>query len=132
MFIILTHDNQSTFSSFSLILSFVTNNHVAEKVLSGSTDLVLIVIKSWISFFKVIWPLPCSLKKTHFLFHNLWSNLFRCWNSYVVFTLKDYMDSVLWLHIVDWTFGVWITCVCPKEHKMHFGVGWVLFYKKWL
>jgi len=54
MFIILTHDNQSIFSSFSLFLSFVTNNHVTEKVLSGSTDLVLIVIKAWNSFFKVI------------------------------------------------------------------------------
>jgi len=54
MFIILTHDNQRTFSSFSLLLSFVTNNHVTEKVLSGSPDLVLIVIKAWNSFFKVI------------------------------------------------------------------------------
>jgi len=39
MFIILTHDNQSTLLSFSLFLSFVTNSPVAEKALSGSNDL---------------------------------------------------------------------------------------------
>jgi len=44
MFIILTHDNQSALSSFSLFLSFETNSPVAEKALSGSTDLDLIVI----------------------------------------------------------------------------------------
>jgi len=50
MFIILTHDNQSTLSSFSLFLSFATNNPMAQKALSGSTDLCLIVIKAWNSF----------------------------------------------------------------------------------
>ena len=43
MFIVLTYDNQSSLSSFSLFLSFATNSHVAEKP-SGSTDLGLIVI----------------------------------------------------------------------------------------
>jgi len=43
MFITLTHDNQSTLSSFSLFLSFVTNSPVAEKALSGSIDAGLIV-----------------------------------------------------------------------------------------
>jgi len=46
MFIILTHPNQSTLSSYSLFLSFVRNSPVAEKALSGSTDLRLIVIKA--------------------------------------------------------------------------------------
>jgi len=46
MFIILTYDNQSTLSSFSLFLSFVTNSSVAVKALSGPTDLGLIVIKA--------------------------------------------------------------------------------------
>jgi len=50
MFMILTHDNQSTLSSFSLFRIFVTNSLVAEKALSGSTDLGLIVIKAWNSF----------------------------------------------------------------------------------
>ena len=50
MFIILTQDNQSTLSSFSLFLRFVTNIPVAEKALSGSTDMGLIVIKPWNSF----------------------------------------------------------------------------------
>jgi len=55
----------------SLLLSFVTNSPVAEKSLSGSSDLGLIVIEVWNSFFKVIGLLLCSLIKTHFLFHNL-------------------------------------------------------------
>jgi len=50
MFIILTHDNQSTLSSFSLFLSFVTNSPVAEKAHSDSNDLGLIVFKAWNSF----------------------------------------------------------------------------------
>ena len=50
MLIILTHDSQSKLSWFSLFLSFVTNSPVAEKSLSGSTDLELIVIKAWNSF----------------------------------------------------------------------------------
>jgi len=50
IFIILTHDNQSILSSFSLFLSFVTNSPVAEKALSGSTDLGLIITKAWNSF----------------------------------------------------------------------------------
>jgi len=41
MFIILTPENQSTLLSFSLFLSFVKNGSVAEKVLSGSTDVGL-------------------------------------------------------------------------------------------
>jgi len=132
MFIIPTHDNQSALSWFSLFLSFVTNTLVAEKALSGSTDLGLIVIKAWNSFFKVIGPLLCSLKKTHFLYHNLWSDLFLCLNSFLVFTLKDYMDSVLWFQMADQTLGAWTTCVCFAGHRLHFGDGWALFYKKWL
>jgi len=43
MFAILTHDNQSILSSFSELLSFVTNSPVAEEVLSGSTDVNLLL-----------------------------------------------------------------------------------------
>jgi len=50
MYTIPTDDNQSKLSSFSLFLSFMTNNPVAEKALSGSTDLGLIVSKAWNSF----------------------------------------------------------------------------------
>jgi len=50
MFIILTHDNHSALLSFSLLLSFVTNSPAAEKALSSSTDLGLIIIKAWNSF----------------------------------------------------------------------------------
>jgi len=50
MFIELTYDNQSTLSSFRPFLNFVTNSPVAEKALSGSTDMGLIVIKAWNSF----------------------------------------------------------------------------------
>jgi len=35
MFVILTHDNQSTLLSLSLFLSFVTNSTMAEIALSG-------------------------------------------------------------------------------------------------
>jgi len=46
----LTYDNQSTLSSFSLFMSFVIKSPVAEKALSASTDVGLIVIKIWYSF----------------------------------------------------------------------------------
>jgi len=72
MFVILTHHNQSIRLSFSELLSFVTNSPVAEEALSSSTD------------------------KTHLVYHNLWLDLFLCRNSFVVFTLKDYVDSVLY------------------------------------
>ena len=106
--------------SFSLFLSFATNSSVTEKDLSGSTDLGLIIIKGMEQFFKVIWPLLCSVKKTHFLFNNLRSDLFLYWNSFVVFTLMDYTDSVLWFQMVDQTFGAWTTSFCITEHKLHF------------
>jgi len=44
MFMTLTYDNQTSNSSFSLFLSFMTNSPVAEKALSGSIDEGLIVI----------------------------------------------------------------------------------------
>jgi len=50
MFVILTHDNQSILSSFSELLSFVTNSPVAEEALSCSTDVGLFVNKAWYSF----------------------------------------------------------------------------------
>jgi len=71
MFIMLTHDTHSALFSFSLLLSFVTNSPVAEKSLSGSTDLGLIVIKAWNSFSGLFDFLLCNLKKIHFLFHKL-------------------------------------------------------------
>jgi len=58
MFVILTHDNHSALLSFSLFLSFVTNSQVAEKALSGSTDLGSIVIKVWKSFSRLFLTSP--------------------------------------------------------------------------
>ena len=49
MFIVLTYDNQSTPSWFSLFLNFMTNSPMDEKALSGSTELGLIVIKAGVS-----------------------------------------------------------------------------------
>jgi len=47
-------------------------------------------------FFKVIWPLVRSLEKTHFLLHNfVIGSLPVPINSLMVFTLMNYMDSVL-------------------------------------
>jgi len=67
MFIIVTHDNQGTLLSFSLFLSFVTNSPVAEKTLSGSTDVGLIVIKAWHRFSTLFHLFFVA----HFLYHNL-------------------------------------------------------------
>ena len=64
MFTIATHVNQSTLLSFGLFRSFVTHSPVAEKSLSASIDVVLIVIKAWYSFPSLL----CSLEMTHFLF----------------------------------------------------------------
>jgi len=50
MFVILTHDNQSILSSFSELLSFVTNSPVAEETLSGSTDVGLFVRRHGTAF----------------------------------------------------------------------------------
>jgi len=50
MFTLQTHVSQSTLLPFSLFLSFVTNSPVAEKALSASTDVGLILIKAWYSF----------------------------------------------------------------------------------
>jgi len=38
MFMLLTHDNQSTLSSFRLFLTFATNSPVAEKDLSSNYE----------------------------------------------------------------------------------------------
>jgi len=104
MFIILTHDNQSILSSFSVFMS-LWQSPVAEKSHSGST-----ITWAWLylrhgAASKVIWPLFCSLKKTHFLYHNLWSDLFLCRNSFVVFKLMDYMDSVFWFQMA---LNIWM------------------------
>ena len=80
-------------SPFSELLSFVTNSPVAEKALSGSTDVDLFVRRGTV--FQGILTSFFSLENTHFLYHNLWSDLFLCWVSVVVFTLKDYLISVL-------------------------------------
>jgi len=94
MFIIMTHDNQSTLSSFSL-LRFVTNSTVAEKALSDSTHLGLIVIKAWNSFSR-LFDLFFVASKRLISFSTICDrDLFLCRNSFVVFTLMGYMDSVL-------------------------------------
>jgi len=40
----------------------------------------------------------------------------------MVFTLINYMDSVLSFQMVD-TFGALTTSFCITEHKLYFGVG---------
>jgi len=88
MFIILTHDNQSTLSSFNLFLSLWQIVPWLKK------PTLVPVMYAWLSLkhvtvFKIIWHLFCSPKKTHFLFHNLWSDLFLRQDIFVVFTLMD-------------------------------------------
>jgi len=82
MFIILTHDNQSTLLSFSLFLSFVTNSCVAENMLSGSTDVGFLVSKAW-----------CSSSQLYSLFHNF--DQISSYAIIVLWSFIDYMDSVL-------------------------------------
>ena len=95
MFITLTHDNQSTLSSFSLFLSFVTNSPVAEKTLSGSTDFGLIVIKARYSFSRLFDLLFAASKRLITIF-TICDQIFSCTGIvFVVFIFMDYMDSVL-------------------------------------
>jgi len=69
MFIMLTHDNQGTLLSISLLQSLVTNGPVAVKSLSGSTDLGLIVIEALNSFSRLFDLFFVASKRLHF--HNL-------------------------------------------------------------
>jgi len=69
MFIILTRDDQSTLSSFSLFLSFVTNSPVGIKAFSGSTDLCFIAIKAYNIFQGYLDLFFVTSKRL--LFHNL-------------------------------------------------------------
>jgi len=68
VFTILTHDNPSTLLSFRLFLSFVTNSRVAEKALSGSTDLDLFAIKAWKSFSRLFDLFFVASKRLIFFF----------------------------------------------------------------
>jgi len=74
MFIILTHGNQSTLSSFS-VFEFVTNSPVVEKSHSGSNDVGLIVIKAWYRFSRsfdlFLWPQKDSFPFSHFVIGSL-------------------------------------------------------------
>ena len=78
----------------SICLSFVTNSPVAEKVLSDSTDLGLTVIKAWDSFSRLV-DLFFGASKRLISFFIICDRISSCAGSFVVFTLKDYMDSVL-------------------------------------
>jgi len=94
MFIILTHDNQSTLSSFSLFLSFVINRPVAEKALSGSIDLGLIVIKAWNSFSR-LFDLFFVGSKRLISFCTICDRISSCAAIVVVFILVSYMAWIL-------------------------------------
>jgi len=95
MFIILTVDNQSTLSSVSMFLSFVTNSPVAEKALSGSIDLGLIAIKAWYSFSR-LFDLLFLTSKRLISFFTICDWIFSCAGIvFVVFIFKDSMESVL-------------------------------------
>jgi len=101
VFIILTHDNQSTLSSFSLFPSFVTNSPVAEKALSGSIDLGLILIKAWNSFSRL------------FYFFYLFFVASKRLISF--FTICDRISSCA--GIVLWSSLSWITFILCFDFK---------------
>ena len=77
MFIVLTLDNQSALSFFSLFLSFVTNSPGAEKALSGFTDLGLIVIKAW-NIFSRLFDLFFVASKRLISFITICDRIFSC------------------------------------------------------
>jgi len=87
MFIILTHENQSMLLPFSLFLSFATNSNVAEKNLSGSTDVRLIVIKAWYSFSRLF-------------------DLYFVTSKRLIFFFTIY-DLVVWFSL---SLATWILC----------------------
>jgi len=76
MFIILTHDNQNTLSSFSLFLSFAKNSPVTKKALCGSTDLGSIVIKAWNSL--RLFDLFFATSKTRVSFFTICDRISSC------------------------------------------------------
>jgi len=96
MFIILTHDNQSTLLSFSLFLSFVTNSCVAENMLSGSTDVGFLVSKAW-----------CSSSQLYSLFHNFDQN-----SSYAITVLWSLLSLITWILCFDFK---WLTILSVLE-----------------
>jgi len=97
MFITLTHDNQSTLSSFSLFLSVATNSPMAEKKLSGCTDLGLIVIRHGTVFqgywTSSLWSQKDSFSFSQFLIGSVLSMRVKT-TIFVVFTFMDNTDSV--------------------------------------
>jgi len=96
MFVILTHDNQSILSSFSLFLNFVTNSPVAEKALSGSTDLGLIVIKAWNSFFRLFDPFFVAAKRL-ISFFTICDRISSC----SVIVLWSSLSRITWILFFD-------------------------------
>ena len=81
-------------------------------------------------FFKVIWPLLCSLKKTNFSQFVIGS--LPVPEQFCGLRSHGLHEFMLWFPMVDQAFGAWTTSFCMTEHKLHFGVGWALLYKKWL
>jgi len=120
----MTHDNYSTLSSFSLFLSFVTNSPVAEKKLSGSIDLGLIVVKALNSFFKVIWPVLCSRKK-HISFFKICDRISSC----AGIALWSSLLRITWILCFE---SKWLIKLSVLEPPAFVSRSWALFYKEWL
>ena len=95
MFVILTHDNQSILTSFSELLSFVTNSPMVEEALSGSTDVDLFVSKAWYSFAR-LFDLFLVASKRLISFITICDRISSCAGIVLRSSLfKDYLNSVL-------------------------------------
>ena len=108
IFIVLMYDSQSTLSSFSLFLNFVTNSPMAEKALSGSTDLGLIVIKTWNSFFR-LFDLYFVASKRLISFFTICDRISSC--SGIV--LLSSLSRITWILCFDFKWLIKLSVIEP-------------------
>ena len=114
MFKILTYDNQSTFLSFSLFLSFVTNSPVPEKptlVPLIWADLGLIVIKAWKSFSR-LFDLFFVASKTFISFFTICDRISTC----AGIVLWSSLSLIAWIVCFDFTWLIKLSVLEPPPY----------------
>ena len=114
MFVVLTYHNQSIRSSFSELLSFVTNSPVAEEALSGSTDVGLFVYKAMYSFSR-LFDLFFVASKRHISFITICDRISSCagvvlWSS---------LSRITW--ILCFISNGWLNVQCLKYLLLYNG-----------
>jgi len=118
MFIILTHGNQSTLSSFS-VFEFVTNSPVVEKSHSGSNDVGLIVIKAWYRFSRSF-DLFFVASKRLISFFTFCDRISSC----AGIILLPSLSWITWILCFDFKWLIklcaWTTSLCIMMYKLPF------------